>query len=223
MTREEELPLVIAAKNGNQQAAERLLVQYMKMIKDYCRKYKHLDILELDDLEQEAIFFFYDAIRKFDPNKDNKFGTYLYVQLQQLNRVVVYKDFVITRRADYMSRIKKDPSTIVRSMSIDQKRTEDGETWADSLVDTNSTPEDNLRDSQTTGIVRNEILQVLTGYLEPEQAYIIHYFDMYEILGLTNPSEEPEFELSKARKDTLRKTFQNRLKLSKKLSREMLS
>lgn len=223
MTREEELPLVIAAKAGNEQAAERLLSQYIKMIKNYCRKYKHLDILELQDLEQECVFFFYDALRKFDTSKDNKFGTYLHVQLQQLNRVIVYGDFVITRRADYMSRIKKDPSTIVRSFSIDQKRTDEGETWADSLIDTNSTPEDNLRDSQTTGIVRNEILQVLAGYLEPEQAYIIHYFDMYEILGLTNPSEEPEFELSKVRKDTLRKTFQNRLKLSKKLSREMLS
>lgn len=222
MTREEELPLVIAAKNGNQQAAERLLVQYMKMIKDYCRKYKHLDILELDDLEQEAIFFFYDAIRKFDPNKNNKFGTFLYTQLQQLNRVVVYKDFIITRRADYMSRVKKDPDEMLRSVSIDQKKNEDGETWADNLVDTNSTPEDRLCAEQTTSIIKDEILKVLSRYSEPEQQYIIYYFDMYEIIGIPTPSIEPEFEFGKCRKDTLRKTFQNKLKYSKKISRDML-
>lgn len=222
MTREEELPLVIAAKNGNMQAAERLLVQYMKMIKDYCRKYKHLDILELDDLEQEAIFFFYDAIRKFDPNKNNKFGTFLYTQLQQLNRVVVYKDFIITRRADYMSRVKKDPDEMLRSVSIDQKKNEDGETWADNLVDTNSTPEDRLCAEQTTSIIKDEILKVLSRYSEPEQQYIIYYFDMYEIIGIPTPSIEPEFEFGKCRKDTLRKTFQNKLKYSKKISRDML-
>lgn len=222
MTREEELPLVIAAKNGNQQAAERLLVQYMKMIKDYCRKYKHLDILELADLEQEAIFFFYDAIRKFDPNKNNKFGTFLYTQLQQLNRVVVYKDFIITRRADYMSRVKKDPEEALRSVSIDQKKNEDGETWADNLVDTNSTPEDRYNSAQTTSIIKDEILKILGLYTDAEQKYLIDHFDMYEIIGIPTPSKEPEYEFGKGRKDTLRKTFQNRLQYSKKISRDML-
>jgi DNA-directed RNA polymerase sigma subunit (sigma70/sigma32) len=222
MTREEELPLVIAAKNGNQQAAEKLLVQYMKMIKDYCRKYKHLDILELDDLEQEAIFFFYDAIRKFDPNKNNKFGTFLYTQLQQLNRVVVYKDFIITRRADYMSRVKKDPEEALRSVSIDQKKNEDGETWADNLVDTNSTPEDRYNSAQTTSIIKDEIMKVLGLYTEAEQKYLIDHFDMYEIIGLNAPSEEPEFEIVNGRRNTIKKTFQNKLKYSKKISRDML-
>jgi len=222
MTREEELPLVIAAKNGNQQAAEKLLVQYMKMIKDYCRKYKHLDILELDDLEQEAIFFFYDAIRKFDPNKNNKFGTFLYTQLQQLNRVVVYKDFIITRRADYMSRVKKDPDEILKSVSIDQKKNEDGETWADNLVDTNSTPEDRYDSAQTTSIIKDEILKILGLYTDAEQKYLIDHFDMYEIIGLNAPSEELKFEIVNGRRNTIKKTFQNRLQYSKKISRDML-
>lgn len=222
MTREEELPLVIAAKAGNTQAAERLLSQYMKMIKNYCRKYKILDILELEDLEQECVFFFYDAIRKFDTTKDNKFGTYLHTQLQQLNRVVVYHDFVITRRADYMTRIKNDSTEILKSVSIDNKRSEDGETFADSLIDTNTTPEDNAEQAQTSSIIRDEILKVLAGYTEAEGDYIIYYHDLYEILGLATPTSEPEFAIGKSRKDTVRKTFQNRLKYSKKLSRDMI-
>lgn len=214
--------LVRLAKEGDQIAVNKLYSQCEDMIKHYCRKYKNLCFITHDDLVQQCTIYFMDSIRKFDLSKDLKFTTFLYSQLIQVSRTITYEDFVITRRADYMSRVKKDPEEALRSVSIDQKKNEDGETWADNLVDTNSTPEDRYNSAQTTSIIKDEILKVLRLYTDAEQKYLIDHFDMYEIIGLEAPSEEQEFEIVNGRRNTIRKTFQNKLKYSKKICRDML-
>ena len=222
MTKDVMNELVRLAKEGDQIAVNKLYSQCEDMIKHYCRKYKNLCFITHDDLVQQCTIYFMDSIRKFDLSKDLKFTTFLYSQLIQVSRTITYEDFVITRRADYMSRVKKDPDEMLRSVSIDQKKNEDGETWADNLVDTNSTPEDRLCAEQTTSIIKDEILKVLRLYTDAEQKYLIDHFDMYEIIGLDAPSEELEFEIVNGRRNTIRKTFQNKLKYSKKICRDML-
>lgn len=221
MTKEDMNLLVKLAKEGNQSALTKLYLQCEKMISNYCRRYK-VKYIEQSDLNQYGAYYFMKAIEKFDLNRDLKFTTFLHGQLQQISRDCTYDDFVITRRADYLVRIKNDVDSIMKSVSIDNTLSDSGYTYSDLLVDTNTTPEDNISQSQTSSIIRDEILQVLAGYPEPERDYIIYYHDLYEILGLVTPSEEPAFAIGKSRKDTVRKTFQNRLKYSKKLSRDMI-
>lgn len=134
MTKQDEHELFLRIQEGDLVAKGLLYAQYEKLIKQYCRKYKHLDSLELQDLEQQCYFFFEDALRKFDISKDNKFMTFLYTQLMQLSRYVTYNDFTIRRPGDYFKDIKGNEAIKVSAVSIDVQL-ENGESFADKYED----------------------------------------------------------------------------------------
>lgn len=134
MTKQDEHELFLRIQEGDLVAKGLLYAQYEKLIKQYCRKYKHLDSLELQDLEQQCYFFFEDALRKFDISKDNKFMTFLYTQLMQLSRYVTYNDFTVRRPGDYFKDIKSNDALKVSAVSIDVQL-ENGESFADKYED----------------------------------------------------------------------------------------
>ncbi len=117
MTKVDEIQLAIRAKAGEQKAIVELYNQYLPMMHKTCRKYKSLNNLTYDDLLQYCTVYFMLAIEKFDPDKNNKFGTFLTGQLLQVYRDVVYQDMTVRRPS------KNDSGTMetVQCMSVDAK------------------------------------------------------------------------------------------------------
>ena len=76
MTKNEELAdLVLRAKNGDEHAKERLVVQNSPLIKSVLRRYMGKGV-DYDDLYQLGCLGFVKAINKFDPKYEVKFTTY---------------------------------------------------------------------------------------------------------------------------------------------------
>jgi len=116
MTKVDEIALAIRAKSGDQRAMVELYNQYLPMMHMYCRKYKILDNLTQEDLLQYCALYFMGAIEKFDPSRDNKFGTMLHVHLQQISRDVIYQDMTIRRPSQ-----QRGEKTEFKCMSVDAK------------------------------------------------------------------------------------------------------
>lgn len=119
----EEYILILYAKDGCQICTHQLYSNYHDMIALYCRKASNrMKSLTADDLIGQCYVYFLEAIRKFDIDSGNKFGTYLYIQLQQISRYALYHDnSAIKLPADYLQRLKRNEIHPVRSTSFDAK------------------------------------------------------------------------------------------------------
>lgn len=70
------IKLVLAAKSGEKSAAEQLIYNYTPKIKAICSKY-FLKGADSDDLFQEAMIGFWEAVRDFDQEKNQNFTYFL--------------------------------------------------------------------------------------------------------------------------------------------------
>ena len=75
LTQEETLRLAIEAKNGNEEAKEKILMGNFPLIKSVIKKYVNRGV-DYDDLYQIGCVGFLKAIKNFDPKFDVKFTTY---------------------------------------------------------------------------------------------------------------------------------------------------
>lgn len=211
MTLEEEIPLVLAAKDGNVKATEKLIKQYIDMIRHYCRRYKNLNCLEPEDLHQECILIFYQALNKYDPNSNVKFGTYLFTQLQMVYRFVIYNDFVIRRPANYMTILKEDESQCISAVSIDEKipGNNHGDTFADLHIDLSDTPDTALIKDESHNHLVNVLCEVFGKYTEEEILHLMYHYDLYEIMGYPVLDDYP---LPKSHRDRIHKSFMKNMR-----------
>lgn len=133
----EEYIMILYAKEQCPICTELLYNQYSKMIANYCRKkYKNLNSLTTEDLISQCYFYFLDAIRKFDIDTGNKFGTYLYHQLMQINRYVIQHDNkAIEFPPDYVQKLKKNEDTKLTSVSLNTVYNDKGESFEDIYED----------------------------------------------------------------------------------------
>lgn len=80
LTREEELDLARRAKAGDQDAANTLVERNLRLVYKLASRYgKHLDTrarVDIDDLIQEGTIGLMIAVRKYDPERGVKLGTY---------------------------------------------------------------------------------------------------------------------------------------------------
>ena len=75
LTKEEELKLLIAAKNGCEESKEKLILSNLRLVVNVAKKYTNKG-LGLIDLISEGNFGLIHAIKKFDPDKGFRFSTY---------------------------------------------------------------------------------------------------------------------------------------------------
>ncbi|MCK5779732.1 MAG: sigma-70 family RNA polymerase sigma factor [Psychrilyobacter sp.] len=75
LTKEEELELLIAAKNGSEEAKEKLILSNLRLVVNVAKKYTRRG-LGLIDLISEGNFGLIHAIKKFDTSKGFRFSTY---------------------------------------------------------------------------------------------------------------------------------------------------
>ncbi|WP_028855653.1 sigma-70 family RNA polymerase sigma factor [Psychrilyobacter atlanticus] len=75
LTKEEELKLLIAAKNGCEESKEKLILSNLRLVVNVAKKYTRKG-LGLIDLISEGNFGLIHAIKKFDVEKGFRFSTY---------------------------------------------------------------------------------------------------------------------------------------------------
>ena len=75
LDRAEELRLVEAMRNGDPEAADRLVCAHAPLVRGLAKRYVVLGVGR-DDLEQEGTLGLLDAARRFDPEHGNRFATY---------------------------------------------------------------------------------------------------------------------------------------------------
>lgn len=75
MQKDEETELIIRAKNGDINAQNKILEANLRFVFNIAKRYKGMGV-PLLDLISEGNLGLMKAIKKFDPNRDNKFITY---------------------------------------------------------------------------------------------------------------------------------------------------
>jgi len=78
LTREEEHELVIAAKQGDLEARERLIKSCVPWAMLVAAKYSRVTQCNLHDMTQQAFLGLIDAVDRFDPNRGTRLTTYAY-------------------------------------------------------------------------------------------------------------------------------------------------
>ena len=73
--KDEETELIIRAKNGDINAQNKILEANLRFVFNIAKRYKGMGV-PLLDLISEGNLGLMKAIKKFDPNRDNKFITY---------------------------------------------------------------------------------------------------------------------------------------------------
>jgi len=72
---EEERELALRARAGDAAAAERLVIGHLQVVIRTARRYGHFGV-PLNDLIQEGLIGLIHAVRKFNPEHDNRLATY---------------------------------------------------------------------------------------------------------------------------------------------------
>jgi RNA polymerase sigma factor (sigma-70 family) len=153
MTKETMNELVRLAKDGNQTAISKLYLQCEGMIRNYCRKYRNLNCLELEDLVQYCTVYFMMAIEKFDLSRDLKFTTFLHGQLQQVYRDVLYSDFVVRRSATHIAELKENPDAGYKSLALDAKMDGDGNLFHEVYADGTANAEESMIEAEASNAI----------------------------------------------------------------------
>ena len=79
LTKEEEISLLERAKNGDEEAKNKLIEANQRLVIHVAQKYQNsITNMELGDLIQEGNFGLKKAIERFDLDKECKFSTYAY-------------------------------------------------------------------------------------------------------------------------------------------------
>src|SRR5262245_61778253 len=70
-----ERQLLVAAREGDRKAVERLVVSHLRIVYSVAKSF-HRNGVALDDLMSEGTMGLLEAIRRFDLSRDNRFSTY---------------------------------------------------------------------------------------------------------------------------------------------------
>lgn len=76
LTREEEIELGRRVQAGDKSAIDELVVRNLRLAVDWAMKRKPTASLGLDDLASTACFGLIEAAKRYDPERDIRFGTY---------------------------------------------------------------------------------------------------------------------------------------------------
>ena len=178
----DEYIMILYAKEGCIDCTHKLYSNYHNMIALYCRKkYTNLKSMTTDDLIAQCYFYFLDAIRKFDIDTGNKFGTFLYTQLMQISRYTITSDNATMQLpADYIQKLKRNEINLVTSTSLDTPVDEDsnGRSFEELLADEDA--------EDPTETLLHQQLKQLIPMLTERQQYIIkaHYFEGKPLLHI---------------------------------------
>jgi len=164
MTKDDQKELVRRAKDGDKTATTKLYLQCEDMIRNYCRKYKNLNCLDPEDLLQYSTIYFMKAIEKFDLSKDLKFTTFLYTQLQQVYRDVLYHDFVVRRPATHIEELKENPDIGYKSLALDAKMNGDGNQFHEVYADSTANAEESMIESEENSAINIAFKKELDTY-----------------------------------------------------------
>ena len=200
----DEYLLILYAKEQCPDCISKLWDTHVNMVRDYVRRrFKKTMYFEVEELVNESYFFFLDAIRKFEIDKGHKFSTFLHVNLQQLSRYVIQLDSTITRPADYSTKLKRDETTKLSSMSMDELCKEDGTTFSEMYEDENAEKDATLPLEKSEG---RAYLDGLLSSLTPMQARIVRmrYLEGLSIKQCCLDLNTTEFKLKKATEQAMR-------------------
>lgn len=97
LTKEEEISLLERAKNGDEEAKNKLIEANQRLVIHVAQKYQNsITNMELGDLIQEGNFRLKEAIERFDLNKECKFSTYAYWRIRQkITKAISNKERII--------------------------------------------------------------------------------------------------------------------------------
>jgi len=202
LTKEEELELLIAAKNGCEKAKEKLILSNLRLVVSVAKKYTRKG-LSLIDLISEGNFGLIHAIKKFDTSKGFRFSTYAVWWIKQsITKSIISKGREIripSYKYDMLNKINKaimnhvvetgkypDFDEIASGLDISGKKVEKVMLEFQDLMSLNSTigedifledtisqPEEKSLENQVLrNIGREEIVKMLDA-LKPREKEIV--------------------------------------------------
>lgn len=110
LTREETIELVLAAREGSEEAKEKIILGYKGMVYTLAKRFSRSKQHEFEDMFQEGLTILLEVINKFDTESGYAFSTYAYPYvLGKMNNVRRrYNPVKISAHiTDIISRIRK--------------------------------------------------------------------------------------------------------------------
>ena len=90
LTPDQEIDLANRAKLGDIQARNELILSKVRLVVSIAKKFSHNGNLE--DLVQEGTLGLFEAVKEYNPNSDNSFGTYAYYWIRHYISRFLEKD-----------------------------------------------------------------------------------------------------------------------------------
>ena len=128
LTKEEEISLLERAKNGDEEAKNKLIEANQRLVIHVAQKYQNsITNMELGDLIQEGNFGLKKAIEGFDLNKECKFSTYAYWWIRQkITKAISNKERIIRLPVYLVGKIKDLHNTIYKlTVKLNREPTEE--------------------------------------------------------------------------------------------------
>ena len=128
LTKEEEISLLERAKNGDEEAKNKLIEANQRLVIHVAQKYQNsITNMELGDLIQEGYFGLKEAIERFNIDKKCKFSTYAYWWIRQkITRAISNKERIIRLPVYLVGKIKDLHNTIYKlTVKLNREPTEE--------------------------------------------------------------------------------------------------
>ncbi len=88
LTREETIELVLAAREGSEEAKEKIILGYKGMVYTLAKRFSKSKQHEFEDMFQEGLAILLEMINKYDTESGNAFSTFIYPHvLGRMNNV----------------------------------------------------------------------------------------------------------------------------------------
>ena len=128
LNKEEEISLLERAKNGDEEAKNKLIEANQRLVIHVAQKYQNsITNMELGDLIQEGNFGLKKAIERFDLDKECKFSTYAYWWIRQkITRAISNKERIIRLPVYLVEKIKDLHNAIYKlTVKLNREPTEE--------------------------------------------------------------------------------------------------
>ena len=202
LTKEEELKLLIAAKNGCEESKEKLILSNLRLVVNVAKKYTRKG-LGLIDLISEGNFGLIHAIKKFDVEKGFRFSTYAVWWIKQsITKSIISKGREIripSYKYDMLNKVNKyimnhvmetskypDFSQISKGLDMPEDKIQKVMLEFQDLMslnasigedifleDTISQPEDQSLENQVLGAIGREEITKMLDALKPREKEIV--------------------------------------------------
>ena len=202
LTKEEELKLLIAAKNGCEESKEKLILSNLRLVVNVAKKYTRKG-LGLIDLISEGNFGLIHAIKKFDVSKGFRFSTYAVWWIKQsITKSIISKGREIripSYKYDMLNKVNKyimnhvmetskypDFNQISKGLNMPEDKIQKVMLEFQDLMslnasigedifleDTISQPEDQSLENQVLGAIGREEITKMLDALKPREKEIV--------------------------------------------------